>query len=230
MICMVIALLFRFQYEKKSNGYMNLQVLEEKEDIGVCKVMNEEEVVEEVYDHTDVTTFDALQTQADVIVKVRVQEGVERQMSTPLATKTKVSVEAVYKGDISKNNGIWIYEPAVFLYDKSQGYYFYETMNGYQIMQKGQEYIVFLQKLPANENYKKGEEENNTYLVFNSLYSKYPVLDGKTEALDNARLEGRKEPRYTYGEVKEQEILANSKKIIESYQKIKQQLRENGFL
>lgn len=73
-------------------------------------------------------------------------------------TRTKVKIEKVYKSfdHRKEKETIWIDEPAAFM--KSYGE-IYDSVEGYQLMNDGEEYDVFLNSEKVIRGYKKSENE-----------------------------------------------------------------------
>lgn len=96
-----------------------------------------------------------IKKQSDEFLRVKVLK--ERKLYRDV-TRTKVKIEKVYKSfDHRKaNETIWIDEPAAFM--KSYGE-IYDSVEGYQLMNDGEEYDVFLNSEKVVRGYKKSENE-----------------------------------------------------------------------
>ena len=72
---------------------------------------------------------------------------------------------------------LFFIEPAYFIKwidDHKNGYF---NSSGYQLIQDGSKYILFLSHLKAPNGYHWSAEEKRSFLPVSQLYSKYPLND-----------------------------------------------------
>lgn len=211
VLCLVLGIATRNSYV----GYSSFAQMEEEENLQGYPVQisdaGEYDEFAAPIDH-----YSSLEEASDLIAKVSATN--ERKMFPYTVTKTKVIVEEVWKGDAEIGQPVFIYEPANFSYSVSKTY---QSTGGYQIMEEGKEYYVFLQKLKTAEGYKMSDQEKDTYLPSTASYSKYPVQEGDVEVLNKKRLNNG---GYSYGEIQNEEIITSDQKILLRYNKIKEEV------
>lgn len=207
----------------KFYGTSDLNVLEKEQNLDEYQVMLSSIMVpsdmEEVYLHKKEWKLEELEKNAQVIAKVRVDTKKERVMNRVDLTKTPLIVEEVYKGDIKEQDEINVYEYAEYYCDEKANYYMYESEGGYQIMNCDQDYYVFLQELPHKDTYCRTKEEKNSYMFYNSLYSKIPVKEQKIDLLEQGK-------EYIYKEIKQEEILTTNPKVLKRYLELREKVKE----
>lgn len=167
-----------------------------------------------IYFDNQIDHISQLKTGSDLILKVKTTKNRDNMMR---ALRSQVDVLAVYKGDnIKKGDRINLYEPSSF-------YAFsYTSMGGYNIMQEGEEYIVFLKHLKVPEGYKYKGEEERTFIPVSSYYGKFPIKNrGETEVISEKALINGK---VIYDRVKNYEIITSSKQVLEKYYALKQEV------
>ncbi|MBO0588367.1 MULTISPECIES: hypothetical protein [unclassified Sporosarcina] len=162
------------------------------------------------YFENNLTNFEELVDASELVIKakmINVREKVTR------ATLTKVYVEEVLKGKLHTNE-ILLYEPAFFwpyMDNPNTGSY---STGGYQLMQEGREYILFLQSLKSPKGYKLSKDENSSFLPVSELYGKIPIKSNwNPEVITN--------DEATYKEVVDSEILTREKGSLQNYIEIK---------
>ena len=166
----------------------------------------------------NVKDYEDLKEKSNLILKVKVTNDRITYLDT---TKTKVLVEEVYQAkdtSISKKEMIYIYEPAAFLEYPDQTY---NSIDGYQLMEAGKEYYVFLNPLKTAKGYKKSSEEEKTFLPSSTNFSVYPLEEGNTKVLDNDKMDSGE---YRYKDIKTFEILSMNGDILKQYRSIKKKL------
>lgn len=204
-----------FLVRSSYTGHKTFEQMEKEESLSEYSVCMEDVESGSVFDNR-VRDFDSMLEMADAVVKVSASN--ERKLYPSEATKTKVIVEEVFKGDLEKGQSVFVYEPACFAYSASEAY---NTTGGYQLMKAGEKYYIFLQNLQAVEGYIFSAEEKITYLPCTASYSKYPVRKGEVNMLDAQKLENGE---YHYGDVQNLEIITSEKTILETYKNLKQEL------
>ena len=207
IVCLVMGLVVR-------NSYTGYGSFEEMENAVIADRAEE-------YPEFDssVRDYAGLEEISDLIVKVSATD--DRKLFPHTVTKTRVIVEEVWKGDVESGQELFIYEPAYFGNIPSK---VYETIGGYQMMEEGEEYYLFLRRPEVSDGYRMSEKEKITYLPSTASYSKFPVREGETRVLDDQRLDTK---GYTYGEVRNLEILTDRKKMLSVYKRLKSKVLEN---
>ncbi len=211
VFCLIMGIVIRNSYV----GYATFEQMEETENLREYQVRLND--VEE-YDNftSSAEDYKELEKMSDLIVKVSATN--ERKLFPHTVTKTKVIIEEVYKGEAKKGQSVFIYEPAFFSYYMSKSF---ESIGGYQLMENGKEYFLFLRKLDVSEGYKMSDKEKNTYLPSAVSYSKFPVQEGEVKTVNKQRLDNG---GYRYGEILDLEIITSKKEILSKYKRIKEEV------
>ena len=161
-----------------------------------------------------------IKKQSDEFLRVKVLK--ERKLYRDV-TRTKVKIEKVYKSfdHRKEKETIWIDEPAAFM--KSYGE-IYDSVEGYQLMNDGEEYDVFLNSEKVIRGYKKSENEKRSYLPSTTKYSIYPVKNRKQkEILSQKKLDNGE---YSYGKIKNYYILTTRLEELKQYMENKKELKQ----
>lgn len=163
------------------------------------------------YFENTLVDFEELVDSSELVIKAKMNNSREKVAQ---ATLTEIHVVDVLKGKIQTDN-ILLYEPAYFwpyIDDPNAGTY---STGGYQLMQKGEEYILFLQSLKSPKGYKLSEDEKISYLPVSELYGKIPINSKwKPTVIVNDEV--------AYREVVNNDILTREKDILLNYIKIKE--------
>lgn len=173
------------------------------------------DILENPYFENSLVDFEELVDSSELVVKAKMNKSREKVAQ---ATLTEIHVEEVLKGRIQTNE-ILLYEPAYFwpyIDDPSTGTY---ATGGYQLMQEGDEYILFLQSLKGPKEYKLSEEEKKSYLPVSELYGKIPIKSNWTPAVIA-------DDDVAYREVVNNDILTREKDLLLNYIKIKKIVEE----
>lgn len=170
------------------------------------------------YFNDDIQTVEELEKASDLIVTV--SEVREREL-VKQATKTTLVIDKVLKGEANSGDEIILYEPAYFIkwMDDHQNGYF--DSSGYQLIQDGNKYILFLSHLQAPQGYKWSEEEKRSFLPTSQLYAKYPLTintEVESQLMDEGQL------LETWGQTRDYELLINDKQILNHYISLKNQI------
>lgn len=175
------------------------------------------------YFNDDIQTLEELEAASDLIVTVG--EVREREL-VKQATKTTLVIDKVLKGDANSGDEIILYEPAYFIkwMDDHQNGYF--DSSGYQLIQDGNQYILFLNHLQAPLGYKWSEEEKRSFLPTSQLYAKY-LLNTDTEL--NTQLIDESQSLKTWGQIQDFEILTQDRQILNHYIQLKNQILTKYF-
>lgn len=208
ILCSCIGVVIRNSYV----GYTSFEEMENKENLQEYYVQLTEE--DDYFD--SIENYNDLERSADVIARVSATS--DRKMFPHTSTLTEVMVVEVYKGEIQSEESIFIYEPAVFSYSVSKSY---RSSGGYQMMKEGEEYIVFLQKLKTAKGYKMSEKEKSTFLPTTTLFSKFPMKQGRLEVVKEKKINNGE---YSYGDVENLEIITSENRNLEKYVKMKEEV------
>jgi len=209
MLCLIIGIVTRNSYV----GYRTFKEMAETENLQEYSVQLSD-AKEYDYFAASVENYEDLEKISDVIVKISVTN--ERKLFPHTTTKTKVIVEEVWKGEVQTGQPIFIYEPAHFSYIVSKSF---ESIGGYQLMEEGKEYYLFLQNLNAPEGYSLSKKEKNSYLPSTASFSKFPVQEGEVKLADKQRLN---RDQYHYGEIQNLEIITSKETVLSKYKEIKE--------
>ncbi len=208
-LCIVAGIFIRSSY----TGYKSFEQMEKTEALSEYSVCLEDVESGSVFDK-QVTDLDNMLELSDAVVKVSATN--ERKLYPSETTKTKVIVEEVFKGDLKKEQSIFVYEPACFSYTANEAY---STTGGYQLMKAGEKYFLFLQNLQAVDGYTFSAQEKKTFLPSTASYSKFPVAEGETNIVDSQKLD---DGNYQYEEVQNLEIITSERNVLDKYENLKQ--------
>ena len=197
MLSLVIGLVVKFSF----HGYRDFQSMETKENLSKYQLQIMETNNESVFLKTK--NLKKIKKQSDEFLRVKVLK--ERKLYRDV-TRTKVKIKKVYKSfdHRKEKETIWIDEPAAFM--KSYGE-IYDSVEGYQLMNDGEEYDVFL----------------NSEKVIRE-YSIYPVKNRKQkEILSQKKLDNGE---YSYGKIKNYYILTTRLEELKQYMENKKELKQ----
>lgn len=175
-----------------------------------------EGMYDEYFINTGEVTLQNIEDRADMVVTVEVLD--EREMGQ-YSTNTKVVIDQVWKAkekNIKEGKEIWIEEPATVLEEV-----FYET-DGYQMMKKGEKYLLFLMHLPCIDGYQYSKKEEQTYTVVSEYYGKYCMTD--EEQIKLFQNEEDKEKKYQ--DVEDYALLTEENSIVEQYAHLLHEVKE----
>lgn len=208
----VIGVVVKFSF----HGYKDFQSMETKEDLSKYQLQIMEANDESVF--LKVKNLKQIKKQSGEFLRVKVLK--ERKLYRDV-TETKVKIEKVYKSSDHRkeNETIWIDEPAAFM--KSYGEV-YDSVEGYQLMNNGEEYDVFLNSEKTVRGYEKSEREKRIYLPSTTKYSIYPVKNHKQkEILSQKKLDNGE---YSYGKIKNYYILTTKLEELKQYMENRKEL------
>lgn len=217
LVCTAVAgVLTRFSFQ----GSTTLKQLTDNSNINQYTIqIFQEDGVDNLYNmFAKVSNYSELEKSSELIAKVKVTDDRKLYSNT---INTKVVLEEIYKsdGNLAKNDNIYIYEPADF----EEEFEIFDSQNGYQLMESGKEYYVFLNGLKTAQGYKKSEKEKITFLPSTTKFSVYSTDNKKQKVLNQEKIDGDEE-RYNYGEIKNLNILTSSKNELEIYENIRMEL------
>lgn len=155
---------------------------------------------------TNYNTFSEMDENSELIVDVKVSG---ERISTQDSIFTKVYVNRVYKGDKElEGTEVYVYEP--FSFTRSYDHIFSYS---YNLMQDDRNYILFLQSLESlqkfPEGYIKSDLEEKSYLLVNSIFSKYELTEANVELITDSN--------KNYSDVCDFEIITGSNTIRNNY-------------
>lgn len=188
------------------------------------------------YGQEDINNFSELQDKSDLIVKVIPTHDRKVLLQTILS---RVKVLNVYKGkDIIAGDNIYVYEPCSILYKKKNMVTYgvfrpsYTSYDGYILMRKGKEYILFLKKLKAPKGYRYRGKEKMSYVLTSMTFGKYPVQAyGHTEVIEEDRVNPSiADKTIKFAEIKDMDLIAIRTKILKKYNEMKEQLIAQGMI
>ena len=214
MLSLVIGLVVKFSF----HGYRDFKSMETKENLSKYKLQIMETNNESVFLKTK--NLKKIKKQSDEFLRVKVLK--ERKLYRDVK-RTNVKIEKVYKSfdHRTEKETIWIDEPAAFM--KSYGE-IYDSVEGYQLMNDGEEYDVFLNSEKVIRGYKKSENEKRSYLPSTTKYSIYPVKNRKQkEILSQKKLDNGE---YSYGKIKNYYILTTRLEELKQYMENKKELKQ----
>ena len=214
LVCTAVAgVLTRFSFQ----GSTTLKQLTDNSNINQYTIqIFQEDGVDNLYNmFAKVSNYSELEKSSELIAKVKVTDDRKLYSNT---INTKVVLEEIYKsdGNLAKNDNIYIYEPAYF----EEEFEIYDSQDGYQLMESGKEYYVFLNGIKTAEGYKKSEKEKITFLPSTTKFSVYSTDNKEQKVLNQEKIDGDEE-RYKYGEIKNLNILTSSKSELETYENIR---------
>lgn len=169
---------------------------------------------ENLYFENSLTNFDELVEASELVIKAQMIN--EREKVTQ-ATLTPINVKEVLKGDLQTDE-IYLYEPAFFwsyIDDPSNGNY---LTGGYQLMQEGKKYILFLQSLKSPKAYNLSEKEERSFLPLSEMYGKIPLQsDWKPKVIDHNL--------GIYKDIEDFEILTTEESVLQNYKQLAERVR-----
>ena len=126
----------------------------------------------------------------------------------------RVVVNSSYKGNA--RGDIYVYEPChINLHRDAVNNY--TLTYGYNLMQPGEEYILFLRDIGQPErDFHYAKTKQNAFLIANGAFGKYMVGNvGKTELLDVEKCTAAMDTLY--GEIRDYEYLAYLPEVLSQY-------------
>ena len=169
----------------------------------------EEDITKSFTKNKDISKLEQLEKISPIIVKVKVDDSASREMYEE-TTLTKVIIKEVFKGELDQNS-IYVFEP-FDCYNEDNLLYLY-SLDGYNIMNKNSEYILFLREI-KDSNY---TSDDSIYMPTTTLLSKYSINDKMLE-LNNVKLINN---QVKYYNVKNLDIISDNSENIEKYNDIK---------
>lgn len=217
-LCFILSVMIGIVVKFSFHGYRDFRLMETKEDLSKYQLQIMEANDESVF--LKAKNLKKIKEQSGEFLRIKVLK--ERKLYRGV-TETKVKIEKVYKSldHRKENETIWIDEPAVFI--KADGET-YDSVEGYQLMNDGEEYDVFLNSEKTVRGYEKSEHERRTYLPSTTKYSIYPVKSRKQkEILSQKKLDNGE---YFYGEIKNYYVLTTKLEELKQYIENKEELKQ----
>jgi hypothetical protein len=147
---------------------------------------------------------------SDLVVKVTVTNNRKYKFDSIL---TMAKVDQVYKGNHELiNQYIYIYEwSTIRLFNNNL---VYQSKDGYNIMNAGDQYYLFLKFNKMPDKYKYSDDDLRTYLLTNIYNSKYKVIVCEDmKVLPQEEIKNKK----NYGDIKAWDVLPIGQEQIEQY-------------
>lgn len=196
------------------NSYINnvdISNYSEKDNVYLEITDHTEDVTKDFKNLNEIKTLKDLEANTPIIAKVKVNPNSKRDQYY-LTTLTNVQVLDVYKGSIPYKN-IDIFEPisGMSLEDPKED--FISSLDGYNLMNDGKEYIVFLKEL-KDVNY---SENKTVYMPTTTILSKYEVSNDTINKL-------KPDDKIKYSDVKNQEVLLTDENLIKKFNNFKDEV------
>lgn len=212
MIIIIILLgvfLLAFNIRQSFIKDTDINLYTNNKDISYMSVEFEEDITKSFTKNKDILKLEQLEKISPIIVKVKVDDSASREMYEE-TTLTKVIIKEVFKGELDQNS-IYVFEP-FDCYNEDNLLYLY-SLDGYNIMNKNSEYILFLREI-KDSNY---TSDDSIYMPTTTLLSKYSINDKMLE-LNNVKLINN---QVKYYNVKNLDIISDNSENIEKYNDIK---------
>lgn len=163
--------------------------------------------------NADIDSFEKLQKESQFILEVKLSGTRKNLYGTVLS---EVEVLNVYKGDtISKREKIYLYEPSSIY-----GYLYY-CLGGYNLMNNGNEYMVYINELKVPNEYDKTEIQEKSYMFTSLQFSKFNTETNYIDVVYN--LDDFYNGDIKYKDIKDMEFIPLDRKTLEIYNNIKKQ-------
>lgn len=147
---------------------------------------------------------------SDLVIKVTATKNRQFKFNSLL---TMVKVDQVYKGDYKLvGQNIYVYEWATIR--MFNNYLVYQSKDGYNAMNIGDQYYLFLKFNKMPDKYKYSNDELRTYLLTNIYNSKFNVV-----VCENMKLLPKNDilNKKKYGDIKAWDILPTKQEQIQQY-------------
>ncbi|OAB36709.1 hypothetical protein PMSD_10310 [Paenibacillus macquariensis subsp. defensor] len=165
-----------------------------------------------IYFNNKIDSIEELVNQSKFILKVK---ATKKRTNFSRSIHTAVQVLELYKGDgITTGSEIYIYEPSYFFGSN------YLSFGGYQIMEEGEEYIVFLDHLQVPDNYKYKGNEAISFLPISTYFGKFPT--NQVDTNDQILTKNETDNGVNYTKINNWDIITTNKEISAFYNKLKQ--------
>lgn len=127
---------------------------------------------------------------------------------------TKFEINNVLKGSFNERF-CYIYEPVeIFMSNKGE-HFMYASPCGYALMTLGERYLVFLESKEQPQGYiYKNNIEENSYLLVNFSFGKYPLKQLSTDEIF-AKIYTKENPSFV--QVKDMPLLCSNDEILNLY-------------
>lgn len=169
-------------------------------------------------DYNDIKDYDDLDRVSPVIVKVHTEPDLKREIYYQCILSQAV-VDQVYKGTtLCKDDIIDIFEP----FDLSSDYKIVSD-DGYNLMNDGEEYILFLLPL-KDSNYSR---QKTVYCMSTIVLSKYSCKSAGFGLYDNEKIETG---AYDYNDIKSEDVFISDKEVFKVYDNIRKELVSRNII
>lgn len=165
-------------------------------------------------DNDEIKSINDLMIGEDIIVvKAKIDSSFERKIYYECIL-SKIEIVDCYKGNLVKGDKVNVFEPVDCRFENQ-----ILCTDGYSMMQKDKEYILFLKNL-KNTFY---GTDKYVYAPSSTLYSKYAV-DNETPKLFSYEELEEPENLHMYSQVKNQEVYLYDKEQFEKYLYLKDEV------
>lgn len=169
-------------------------------------------------DYNDIKNYEDLDRVSPVIIKAHTEAGLKRQIYYQCVL-SEVVVDEVYKGAaLCKGDIIDIFEP----FDLSSEDKIVSD-DGYNLMNDGEEYILFLLPL-KDSNYSK---QKTVYCMSATVMSKYSCQSAGFRLYDDEEIEAG---TYDYSDIKNEDVFISDIEDFKIYNSIRKTLTDNDML
>lgn len=162
-------------------------------------------------DYNDINGYDDLDKVSPVIVKAHTKSDFKREIYYQCIL-SQVEIDEVYKGKLHKGDIIDVFEP----FDLSSDNRIISD-DGYNLMNDGEEYVLFLLPL-KDSNYSK---QRTVYCMSTTVLSKYSCKSTGFRLYDNEEIETG---AYDYNDIKSEDVFISDKKVFKVYDTIRKNL------
>ena len=169
-------------------------------------------------DYNDIKGYEDLDRVSPVIIKAHTEAGLKRQIYYQCVL-SEVVVDEVYKGAaLCKGDIIDIFEP----FDLSSEDKIVSD-DGYNLMNDGEEYILFL--LPLKDSNYSGQK--TVYCMSTIVLSKYSCKSAGFRLYDDEKIEAGV---YDYNDIKNEDVFISDRETFKVYNSIRKNLTDNDML
>ena len=164
---------------------------------------------EDLPDIETIHRFQDVEATSDIVVKARLKDNFDRKMYHDCIL-SQAEILEVYRGDLKKNDSIYVFEHAGYFDDD-----IVLSLDGYNMMQESEEYILFLKRL---KNSHFGEEgKKYVYVPSTTTFSKYKCSDDNIRLFSDMELgdtdDFSKSKLVLYSEVRNEEVFLYADKF-----------------
>lgn len=177
--------------------------------------VSDDEEYEKAYLIPDAADEDSLKEASEYILKVELNG---KRVNFCQSILSQVKVLQVYKDtdDIFPGDEVTVYEPCSFMYDMT-----YDSLGGYNIMQKGKQYLLFLRY--ARQSHLNPSQKG--LVPVNAKFSKFEVSEEENGTLLD--MQKVRAETLSYADIENWEILTDKPNILKHYFALKKKLLQS---